>query len=366
MTPKLSALLSALDAAQTTGDEDRTLRLLAQNIPHFPQHPSIRRYLWRICIARGDDASSRAVIERAFHLEVAAGNLLGAIAALRSAENAGVAAEDGWPSLFAELSARGFGAAPLSCVDGEPDLDASRPALTGDALYELAVQVAARAPGEVASRAAFAPLPWISALPPAGLRLALTALDAARVDAGTRFTVAYEPPAWLVLGDLRDDPGARVPGGAALAGETDGVLTAHSTCWLVTFGPDAWAEFLADPEMGRRWHATLARRRLVRVLATNSVFAARPADELMERLTTARIVTSAGGVVNVGPLTPDEGVVVLRGQLQAVDDGPDAAAGPGDVLLYDEVRGRRMRAAPDTEFVELRVGPVVDGVANPA
>lgn len=360
MDPSLSSLLAALDQAHAAGDERRLLGLLRANLFRFPEAPSLRRYAWRSALAQGDLASTAAIMERTLTLELAAGNLLHALAALRAAENAGIELAVGWQEVFSELSQRGFDTgvvAPLQAPVAPTELQV-------DALADAAeayATAAAEPPGR-SERSRFAAVPWFSTLDAATLRLSLPLLDGARIDPGTRFAVAESPPAWLVVGDLRDDFGAGIPPGAALVGEEMGNVTAWSTCWLVTFPAPAWEQILQDPSAARQWSFLLLRRRFLRALQSLPVLTLHGDPGLREALRTSRLSVWRPGLIVLPESATARYLTVLKGVVEVIGAGQETVCAyrAGDTVELRSLRGMRLRAPEDVELATFDLDEAVD------
>lgn len=354
MTPQVCQLLAALDQAHAAGDDTRLLRLLANNLHRYPEFPSLRRFAWRLALAVGETDMAGAIMHRTIDLELAAGNLLAAVAALRAAENAGVEIETGWQDVFFDISSRGFGAICDETPEesAAPDLESDGPPLSDDELLSHVLVIAASAPEPQLERSLLQPLPWFSALDQATLRLNLRLLDGARVDPGTRFVVADQPPAWLVLGDLRDDASGTVPVGAALVGEPHGTLTAHSTCWMVTFPVEVWDELQNDPIAVRAWKNMLRRRRLLRTLQALPILTLRDTSRLARALQTSEIHVRGPGTIPLPIGRPTLRLTIVHGTVYAETPEGDQVGSysKGDAIEMRIFDGLRVYAQDDVEF----------------
>jgi len=318
-----SELYAALDEAARGADNERSLRLLIQNMPRFPTAVGLRRMVADIALDHGMSDDARKVLRQTFDLQVSAGTLLGAIASLREAESLGVDIDPWWITLFDDLEARGFG---LATHDGPgieaADLKADRPVLPLEGLLAVAVELAQRPPVEQVDPRPFTPVPVLEGLPPEELRWTLLRLVSRRAFHERPLgELAEGGIGWVVSGALQSQ-------GRVIHPPADTAFLARNPpLWQATPGLHVLALRQADvdeliekvPHLGDRWGDNQPRRRLLAALHQSPLvqtLSAQGREALMKHVGLLELET--GIVQHQGALSPGL-FIVTHGELKLVD-----------------------------------------------
>jgi len=328
----LTTLRLAMHDARVQRDTDRLVRLVVQNLPRFPELPSLRMELVPTLLERGDVEDATTVIQRCAELELAAGRIGAAIARFRDAETLELETADWWSALFDELDRRGIAPAPRVPRRTLPSLDADRPPLTGDALISVAVELATKVPDEPWHSPRFEPLVGLEKLDAPARRDVYSALERTTVSAGDQIVPdASDGWRWWIDGVLGADAGAFEPRSGALVDPDDAPLVARTDGAWLTLAAHRRDELLdrydLRPAIEERRQAWRARTAVV----DSDVWSAMSAtgrDRLRSALTGYRF--ERGVVVEAGDRWPAVGVVV-DGSLELIDRAGDIVARVGRI-----------------------------------
>jgi hypothetical protein len=207
------ALVKAIDEAESSGEIDRALRLLVQNLPRLPARPAYRLHVADLCVRTGRAADATRIAAHCVERGLRTGNLLLAIAGVRMLERVGADTriDEARVCQFASDRTERRYAEPQPEAS-ELDLVADKPRLPHDLLVSVAVELASAGPLPPSPAADLLGVPVMTDMPVAAQTLLLQRLRWIERAAGEPLLSSPGAViAWHVLGATRLDGDAAAP-----------------------------------------------------------------------------------------------------------------------------------------------------------
>lgn len=247
----------------------------------------------------GDDAMATRALTAAFRRARAAGDLIGAVDALRRIDAIGADTEAHWARLGRDLDEVPFAESP-ALQEWLDDAGAAQE-LPPEASLEDLVERAFEG-GLDARPQRFDPVPLLDALPRSMLAELCRGLQIRVAPEGEPVSAAAGgAPAWITSGSLRHDlsPATVRVGTLVLPDlERDHAHTrAHGPVRLLTVAREAWAELREDPDVGAAMHQAGRHARAMSALRSSAFFGTLSPAGRQRYLDEVRCASVTGGVV---------------------------------------------------------------------